>query len=66
MEDRIKNLCTEVSVPLESIKRIAENPDMTDSAAIALDKIATYAAGVADALCAIRDRKKDDEEGKEV
>lgn len=66
MEDIIKNLCTEVSVPLESIKRIAENPDMTDSAAAALGLIATYAVGVADALCAIRDRKKDDEEGKEV
>lgn len=66
MEERIKNLCTEVSVPLESIKRISENPDMTDSAAAALGLIATYAVGVADALCAIRDHKKNDEEGKEV
>lgn len=65
MEDRIKNLCTEVSVPLESIKRIAENPDMTDSAAIALDKIATYAVGVADALCAIREQKDAKKEKEE-
>lgn len=65
MEDRIKNLCTEVSVPLESIKRIAENPDMTDSAAAALSLIATYAVGVADALCAIREQKKENVKEKE-
>lgn len=65
MEDKIKNLCTEVSVPLESIKRIAENPDMTDSAAAALGLIATYAVGVADALCAIREQKDAKKEKEE-
>ena len=60
MEDRIKNLCTEVSVPLDVIRRIAEDPKMTDSAAAAVGMIATYAVGIADALRIIAEKKKEE------
>lgn len=64
MEERIKNLCAEVTQPLDVLRRIADDPSMTAAVVYAIDKIATYAVGVADALRAIaessEERKKDD------
>lgn len=68
MNERMKMLCSEVTEPLERIAKIADDPAKADSVSAALGMIATYAAGVADALNAVFLTRADEEEteGKEV